>query len=252
MAEELTPSQAAKRIGATTRSVQRWIASGRLPARRVGGRWRVASDAIDALVREVEGPGVAGMGGPAGAGRAGGAAAASSPIRTLFIANRGEIAARITRTCERLGIRAVVPATDGPDGLDLLDISAVVDAARAAGADALHPGFGFLAENAGFAEAVLAAGIRWVGPPPDAMKAMGDKAAARRLAASLGVPVLLGYDGPNQSDRALIAAGKKVGYPLLVKPAGRRWRQGDADRPPIRGAPRRDLRGTARGGRRLR
>ncbi|MEA2630485.1 MAG: geranyl-CoA carboxylase alpha subunit [Chloroflexota bacterium] len=203
MAEELTPSQAAKRIGATTRSVQRWIASGRLPARRVGGRWHVATDAIDALVEEVGGAG----------------AVRISPIRTLFIANRGEIASRITRTCERLGIRAVVPSTDGPDGLDLLDIAAVIQAARAANADALHPGFGFLAENADFAEAVIAAGIRWVGPPPDAIRAMGDKAAARRLAASLGVPVLPGYDDADQSDRALVAAGKSVGYPLLVKPA---------------------------------
>jgi acetyl-CoA/propionyl-CoA carboxylase biotin carboxyl carrier protein len=140
-------------------------------------------------------------------------------IRAVFIANRGEIAGRITRTCLRLGVRAIVPDTDGPDGLDLLDIGAVVDAARAAGADAVHPGFGFLAENADFAEAVLAAGIRWVGPPPDAIRRMGDKAAARRLAASLGVPVLAGYDDPDQSDDALLAAGDRIGFPLLVKPA---------------------------------
>ncbi len=206
MTEELSPSQAAARIGATTRSVQRWIASGRLPARRVGGRWRVASDAIDAFTtpertREGEPPPTV------------------APIRTLFIANRGEIATRITRTCDRLGIRAIVPATDGPDGLDLLDIDAVVDAARAAGADAIHPGFGFLAENAEFAEAVGAAGIRWVGPPPAAIRAMGDKAAARRLAASLGVPILAGYDEPDQSDEALLAAAARVGFPMLVKPA---------------------------------
>ena len=141
------------------------------------------------------------------------------PIRILFIANRGEIATRITRTCERLGIRAIVPVTDRRGALDLLDAPAVVDAARAAGADSLHPGFGFLAENADFAEAVIAAGIRWVGPPPDAIRAMGDKAAARRLAASLGVPVLAGYDGADQSDDTLVAAGEHVGYPLLVKPA---------------------------------
>ncbi|MEO8438212.1 MAG: biotin/lipoyl-containing protein [Chloroflexota bacterium] len=126
---------------------------------------------------------------------------------------------RIRRTCDRLGIRAVVPETDGPGALDLLDIGAVVQAARDATADALHPGFGFLAENAAFAEAVIAAGIRWVGPPPKAIRAMGDKAAARRLAASLGVPVLAGYDDADQSDQALIAAAEKVGFPLLVKPA---------------------------------
>ena len=93
MAEELSPSQAAARIGTTTRSVQRWIATGRLPARRVGGRWRVASDAIDAFT----------------ASEGCDAAPRPTPIRTLFIANRGEIAARITRTCDRLGIRAIVP-----------------------------------------------------------------------------------------------------------------------------------------------
>src|SRR6187397_3527866 len=205
MSDELSPSQAAARIGATTRSVQRWIASGRLPARRVGGRWRVASGAIDALV-------------------ASGAAATvdsppTTPIRVLFIANRGEIATRITRTCDRLGIRAVVPATEGEGALDLLDIAAVVAAARTAGADALHPGFGFLAENADFAEAVLAAGIRWVGPPPGAIRIMGDKATARRLAASLGVPVLRGYDEPDATDDQLIGAAETVRFPLLVKPA---------------------------------
>jgi acetyl-CoA/propionyl-CoA carboxylase biotin carboxyl carrier protein len=142
-----------------------------------------------------------------------------SPIRAVFIANRGEIATRITRTCARQGIRAIVPVTDGPEALDLLDIVAVVAAARAAGADALHPGFGFLAENADFAEAVIGAGIRWVGPPPAAIRTMGDKAAARQLAASLGVPVLAGYDDPDQSEAALLAAGDSVGFPLLVKPA---------------------------------
>ena len=205
MSEELSPSQAAARIGATTRSVQRWIAGGRLPARRVGGRWRVATDAIDALV--ASGPVPTAVPLPA------------TPIRTLFIANRGEIATRISRTCVRLGIRAVVPVTEGEGALDLLDIPAVVAAARDAGADALHPGFGFLAENADFAEAVLSTGIRWVGPPPEAIRVMGDKATARRLAASLGVPVLRGYDEPDASDDALIAAAGEVGFPLLVKPA---------------------------------
>ena len=140
-------------------------------------------------------------------------------IRTVFIANRGEIARRITRTCDRLGIRAVIPVTDGPHGLDLLDPVAVVAAALAAGADALHPGFGFLAENAEFAELVEAAGIRWVGPPPSAIRAMGDKAAARRLAATLGIPVPAGYDGPGQSDRVLTRAAGEIGFPLIVKPA---------------------------------
>src|SRR6187397_375837 len=118
MSDELSPSQAAARIGATTRSVQRWIASGRLPARRVGGRWRVASDAIDAFVA---------VGATATVGPA-----PTTPIRTVFIANRGEIANRITRTCDRLGIRAIIPETAGPDALDLLDIDAVIGASTAA------------------------------------------------------------------------------------------------------------------------
>ena len=136
----------------------------------------------------------------------------------MFIANRGEIARRIARTTDLLGIRAVSPATDGPGGLDLLDVGAVVKAARAAGADAVHPGFGFLAENAAFAEAVIGAGIRWVGPPPAAIQSMGDKAAARRLAASLGIPTVPGYDGADQSDDVLTRAADAIGYPILVKP----------------------------------
>jgi len=204
MSEELSPSQAAARIGTTTRSVQRWIANGQLPARRVGGRWRVASVALDAF---------------RAAGDAPGDATSDEPIRTLFIANRGEIVARIERTCDRLGIRAVAPPTEGPDALDLLDIDAVVRAALAAGADAVHPGFGFLAENADFADAVETAGMRWVGPPPSAIRAMGDKAAARILAERLGVPVLPGYDGPDQSDRTLVAAAGRIGYPVVIKPS---------------------------------
>ncbi len=221
MSEDVSPSEAARRIGATTRSVQRWIATGRLPARRVGGRWRVASDALDAILGEDRGTGTPlGSVGPTGQGRvAGGSRVARAPIATLFIANRGEIATRIQRTCQELGIRAVVPETDGPDGLDLLDVEAVVGAATAAGADALHPGFGFLAEHADFAAAVIDAGIRWIGPPPQAIRAMGDKAAARRLAQRLGIPTVAGYDGDEQDDPSLIRAAARIGYPLLVKPA---------------------------------
>jgi acetyl-CoA/propionyl-CoA carboxylase biotin carboxyl carrier protein len=180
--------------------VQRWIAQDRLPARRVGGRWRVAFDAFDANTL-VQGE------------------TTNSPIRTLFIANRGEIAARIRRTCDRLAILAIDPPTDGPDAIDLLDAGAVIAAARASGADAIHPGFGFLAENADFAADVIAAGMRWVGPPPDAIRIMGDKAAARTLAARLGIPIPPGYDEPDQRDEAFAAAAEQVGYPILIKPA---------------------------------
>ncbi len=204
MPEELSPSQAASRIGATTRSVQRWIAAGQLPARRVGGRWRVASDALDAFSTPSE--------------RA--SPVATRAIRNVFIANRGEIAARIARTCERLGIRVITPATDGPDTLDLLDDHAVVSAARLAGANALHPGVGFLAESAVFAEAVVGAGIGWVGPPAAAIRALGDKAEARRLARRLGIPVLPGYDDADQADETLLGAARRLSVPLVVKPAG--------------------------------
>ena len=202
MPSELSPREVAARLGATTRSVQRWIAAGKLPARRVGCRWRVANDAIDAFGVHAAAPGPV-----------------RREIRALFIANRGEIAVRIVRTASRLGIRPLVPETDGPGGLDLLDIAAVVAAARGADADAIHPGFGFLAESAEFAEAVVAAGMTWVGPPPGAIRTMGDKAAARRLAVDLGVPVLPGYDDADQSDEALERAARRIGTPLLVKPA---------------------------------
>ncbi|HWP62519.1 MAG TPA: biotin carboxylase N-terminal domain-containing protein, partial [Candidatus Binatia bacterium] len=147
----------------------------------------------------------------------------TQPIRRLFIANRGEIAARIARTCRRLGIEAVMPVVDhgGPTApLDLLDPERVVAAAVAAGADALHPGYGFLAENADFARRVIAAGIRWVGPPPEAIEAMGDKARARALAASLGIPIAEGSAPEDRSDTALVAAAERLGPPLIVKPAG--------------------------------
>jgi acetyl-CoA/propionyl-CoA carboxylase, biotin carboxylase, biotin carboxyl carrier protein len=197
MAEELSPSEVARRLGTSTRSVQRWIASGRLPARRVGGRWRVAFDAFDAPERP----------------------ASSTGITSVFIANRGEIANRISRTCARLRIAAVAPPTSGASAVDLLDPVAVIGAARAAGADAVHPGFGFLAENADFAQAVIDAGLRWIGPPPAAIRTMGDKAAARHLAARLGVPTPAGYDDPDQSDAALATAAERIGVPLLIKPA---------------------------------
>ncbi|MEK6721775.1 MAG: biotin carboxylase N-terminal domain-containing protein [Chloroflexota bacterium] len=209
MPDELTPRQAADRIGATTRSVQRWIVTGRLPARRVGGRWRVAIDAIDALGTSDSAP------------RAGAPPASTGlgEIHRLFVANRGEIAARISRTCARLGILAIVPQTDGPGGLNLLDVGRVVEAARAAGADAVHPGFGFLAESPAFAEAVDAAGLIWVGPPAAAIRTMGDKGAARRLAISLDVPVIPGYDDNDQDNARLTMEADRIGLPLLVKPA---------------------------------
>ncbi len=114
---------------------------------------------------------------------------------------------------------AIIPQLDGPGGLNLLDVGRVVDAARAAGADAVHPGFGFLAESPTFAEAVDAAGLIWVGPPAAAIRTMGDKGAARRLAMSLDVPVIPGYDDNDQDDARLTMEADRIGLPLLVKPA---------------------------------
>ena len=244
MTDELTPSQAAARIGATTRSVQRWIARGILPARRVGGRWRVASDALVAFTatevrttaadertaaaderataadeRAAAIEGRAAAAGGQRSNRAGNIAGTTGPIRRLFIANRGEIATRIARTATRLGMAALIPGEDALPVVDLLDADAVVAAARHVGADAIHPGYGFLAESAAFASAVQQAGIVWVGPPSEAIATMGDKAAARRLAVTLGIPVLSGYDGEAQDDSALLAAAAAIGAPLIVKPA---------------------------------
>jgi excisionase family DNA binding protein len=208
--DELTPREVAEELGVTVRTVQRWITTGRLPGRRVGGRMRVPRIALAAFT--------------------GTSVVAPRPIRALLIANRGEIATRIGRTAERLGMRVIrvhEPDEPAPDDGDLalpirsyLDADAVIDAARRGGADAIHPGYGFLAENAGFADAVARAGLVWVGPPPSAIRAMGDKAAARRLAAASGVPVVPGYDEANQDDASLADAARDVGFPLLVKPAG--------------------------------
>jgi len=207
--ETLTPRQVAEELGVTVRTVQRWVADGRLSATRVGGRVRLSRSSLGSV--------------------AGPPAAQAQRVRALLIANRGEIVQRIARTARRLGIRTVgvhAPDDRPPDGVDLvlpipsyLDGDALIDAARRAGADAVHPGYGFLAENPAFADAVEQAGLAWVGPPATAISAMGNKAAARHTAAAHGVPIVAGYDGDAQDDDALAAAAEAVGYPLLIKPS---------------------------------
>ena len=154
----------------------------------------------------------------------------------VLVANRGEIAVRIVRTLNWMGIAsvAVYQALDagGPavlaadEAVELaaetpvgayLDVDAIVAAAQRTGADAIHPGFGFLSENPAFAEAVSAAGITWIGPPPDAMRAMGDKVTSKRLAQQAGVPTLPGSDGAVADADAAVAAAEGTGYPVLVK-----------------------------------
>ena len=155
---------------------------------------------------------------------------------SVLIANRGEIALRVMRTCERLGIRTIAVASDAdarsPHALaadDVVRIGAppapdsylrpdrLLEAARATGAEAIHPGYGFLAENAAFAEAVIDAGFAWIGPPPAAMRALGDKASAKALAIASDVPVLAGYHGDMAADEDLVRAAGELGFPLLVK-----------------------------------
>jgi geranyl-CoA carboxylase alpha subunit len=158
--------------------------------------------------------------------------------RSLLVANRGEIVVRIARTARRLGIETVAIASDTDRDAPhvracdrVVDIGGeraadsylrgdrIVAAARAASADAIHPGYGFLSEHAAFADAVLAAGLAWIGPPPAAMRAMADKAAARQRLAVAGVPVLPGYDGTAQDRATLQREATRIGWPLMVKAA---------------------------------
>ncbi len=157
-------------------------------------------------------------------------------IRRLLIANRGEIARRVMRTAATMGIQTVAVYADGDAnepfvrdadeawslngrtaGETYLDVAKVLAAAKAAGADAIHPGYGFLSERAHFAKAVIEAGLVWVGPPPDAIAAMGDKLAAKNLMQTISVPVLHSVELDEHSD--LDTAADKVGFPALVKAA---------------------------------
>jgi 3-methylcrotonyl-CoA carboxylase alpha subunit len=157
-------------------------------------------------------------------------------IASLLIANRGEIACRIIRTARRLGIATVAVYSEADAGAlhvreadtavaiglaaareSYLAADKILAAAREAGADAIHPGYGFLSENADFAQAAITAGLTWVGPPPAAIRAMGRKDAAKTLMAAAGVPVTPGYLGEDQSEARLAAEAEKIGYPLLIK-----------------------------------
>ena len=155
---------------------------------------------------------------------------------TVLIANRGEIACRVMRTCRRMGIRTIAvysqadapsrhvaladrayPIGPSPARDSYLRIDRIVDAARLSGAQAIHPGYGFLSENAEFAEACAQAGIVFIGPPADAMRAMGSKAAAKTLMQQAGVPLVPGYHGVAQDIDTLAGAAAAIGYPVLIK-----------------------------------
>ncbi len=156
-------------------------------------------------------------------------------FRKVLIANRGEIAVRIIRACRELGIHTVAVFSEvdrnalhvryadeaycigpAPALESYLRIDKIIDVARRAGADAIHPGYGFLAERPDFAEACEEAAIAFIGPPPRAIGAMGDKATARKMAKALGVPVVPGTDG-GLSDEDLMEAARRIGFPILIK-----------------------------------
>ena len=159
----------------------------------------------------------------------------SLPAKVL-VANRGEIAVRIIRTLRHMGIASVAvfhaldadgrAVREADEAVELtgdtpvaayLDVAGIIAACRATGAEAVHPGFGFLSENAGFAEQLAAAGITFIGPPPAAIRAMGDKIESKRLAAAAGVPTLPGSDGAVGDVDEAVAAADRIGYPVLFK-----------------------------------
>jgi acetyl-CoA/propionyl-CoA carboxylase biotin carboxyl carrier protein len=164
--------------------------------------------------------------------------AVSRMFHTVLVANRGEIAVRVIRTLRAMGLRSVAVYSDAdagarhvgdadvavrigtaPPAASYLSIDAILDAAARTGAQAVHPGYGFLSENAAFARACACAGLVFVGPPAAAIEAMGDKIRAKATVAAAGVPVIPGSDGPGCDDDALAAAADALGYPVLLKPS---------------------------------
>ena len=157
-------------------------------------------------------------------------------IRRLLIANRGEIAVRVARTARERGLVTIAVYSSADRGArhvsacdeaieigaaaaaeSYLNIPRILEAARRTGADAVHPGYGFLSENAGFAEAVEAAGLRWIGPPPAAMRAMGGKISSRERMLAAGVPVVPGFQDSSADEAAFRRAAEDLGFPVLVK-----------------------------------
>jgi acetyl-CoA/propionyl-CoA/long-chain acyl-CoA carboxylase, biotin carboxylase, biotin carboxyl carrier protein len=160
-------------------------------------------------------------------------------FRKILIANRGEIAVRVARTCRELGVGVVAVYSDVDAGArhvsladeaihlpgvvpaeTYLNVQAIIEAALGAGAEAIHPGYGFLSERADVAEAVTEAGLVWIGPPPEASRAAGDKIRARRLAESVGVAPVPGTLDPVADPRDVLAFGERYGYPVAIKAAG--------------------------------
>jgi 3-methylcrotonyl-CoA carboxylase alpha subunit len=160
------------------------------------------------------------------------------PLQKVLIANRGEIAVRVARTCRVMGIATVAVYSEADAGAlhtrmtdeavaigpaeaarSYLSFDAILAAARRTGADAVHPGYGFLSQNGDFADAVAGAGLTFIGPPGDVHRRMGDKKGARRLMAAAGVPVVPGYDGDAQDDTTLAREAARIGWPVMIKPS---------------------------------
>ncbi|MEK7862340.1 MAG: biotin carboxylase N-terminal domain-containing protein, partial [Chloroflexota bacterium] len=158
-------------------------------------------------------------------------------MTVLLVANRGEIARRIFRTARRMGLRTVAVHSEADSGMPFareadvavcigpaparesyLDVERIVHAARETGADLIHPGYGFLAESPDLAVAAAEAGIRFVGPTPEVLRALGDKAQAKEIARRAGVPVLPGHASEDQRDEAFLDGARRIGYPVMVKP----------------------------------
>ena len=156
-------------------------------------------------------------------------------LKNVLVANRGEIAVRIVRACQELGLDTVAVYSDAdrmaphvrraheayhigpsPASESYLCADKIIDVAKKSGVDGVHPGYGFLAENADFAQAVLDAGLIWIGPPPEAIRMMGNKVTARQTVARAGVPIVPGTKQDLSNDELLIAA-ERIGYPVLVK-----------------------------------
>ncbi len=159
-----------------------------------------------------------------------------TPFRKILIANRGEIALRVMRTAKRLGYQTVAVYStadantrhvreadqavwigESQPSQSYLRIDAIMEAAKASGADAVHPGYGFLAENADSAKACHEAGLVFIGPSPEAIHAMGNKAGAKNIMQKAGVPCVPGYQGEDQSDAVMLTAAKRIGFPVMIK-----------------------------------
>ena len=159
-------------------------------------------------------------------------------MRKVLIANRGEIAVRVARACRDAGLESVaIYAEPDRDALHVtvadeayalggttaaesyLVVEKILTAAKESGADAVHPGYGFLSENADFAQAVIDAGLTWIGPPPDAIRSLGDKVAARHIAQRAGAPLVAGTPDPVENSDEVVAFAKEHGLPIAIKAA---------------------------------